>query len=127
MDILASAKTAAESLMTDSAVAKRITGTAYNPATQADEPTTSTLFTSKCKVQTTGTLGSINSEVGGRTATEVRVEVHLPASTAALTVGDLLTVNPSSGSTSAATTYRVTAPFEGTHKTARRYVVERVI
>lgn len=127
MDALAGGRLAAESLMTDTGIAKRVTGTEYDPDTQAEVETSTTLFTSKCKVQTTGSLAAIGSEVGGRTATEVRVEIHFPTSTAPLTVGDLITVTPGSGSTAAAVTYRVAAPFEGTHKTARRYVVERVV
>lgn len=122
--LLVRAQRAAEALMVDTCSVKRPNGVAYDDASQAEVPAFTALFSSRCKVQASG-LSAAAAEVGGRTATEVRLRVDLPVSTAALRVGDVITVTPSDDSTSAAVAYVVTAPFEGTHKTARRYAVER--
>lgn len=89
---------------------------------------TDTLFVSRCKVQTSAVMAR-ESEVGGRTAVEVRTELHLPASSAPLAVGDLwefATVHPLSLQV-VGQRLRVTAPVAGTLKTARRYSVEEVV
>lgn len=119
----------AERLMLDSGTARRPTGGwAYNATTKRDEEAASTLFTSRCKVQTR-TLVARDADVGGRTATTVRVELHLPASTTALTVGDLFEVTTPHASSlvPAGTVYRVMAPVGKTLATARRYDVEVVV
>lgn len=115
--------------MLDSGTAKRPTGGfAYNGGTDTDAEATSDLFTSVCKVQSRD-VQPHEAEVGGRTSVSVVTELHLPASTAALTVGDLFVVTtPHALSTVAAsTTFRVTAPVGKTLATARRYEVEQVV
>ncbi len=110
--------------MLDAGTAKRPAGTAYTGG--ADVTTYTTLFSSACKIQSGG-LQAGSQEVGGRTSTIVSLELHLPASTAALTVGDEFEVTtPHALSTvPAGTVYRVVAPAEGSQKTARRYQIER--
>lgn len=119
----------AESLMTDAGAAKRPTGeTAYDPVEQADVPTYSALFSSPCKIQSRD-LQARMEEVGGRTATSVRVELHLPVSTAPLTVGDVWTMTAvmSTSTASVGRAYRVLGPVEKTYPTARRYEVEVIV
>jgi hypothetical protein len=113
--------------MVDAGTAKRPTG----PPTYVDGVDTYTytdLFTSACKVQTSG-LSASDAEVGGRTSVTVRTELHLPAATAPLTVGDLFVVTTphSLSSVPADATYRVVAPVGKTFATARRYQVEEVV
>lgn len=112
--------------MVDAGTAKRPTGTAYVDG--AEVTTYTTLFSSPCKIQSSG-LQAHDDEVGARTATTVSLQLHLPASTAPLAAGDVFTVTtPHSISTvPAGTAYRVTAPVEGSFRTARRYNIERTV
>ena len=123
----------AEALMVDAGKALRPTGGyVYDPnangGTGGDVLATDELFTSRCKVQTRNVMAR-ESEVGGRTSTTVRMEIHLPADTAPLTVGDLwefTAVSPLSLAT-IGQQVRVIAPVAGTFKTAARYEVEEVV
>lgn len=129
---LAEFRADAEALMLDAGTASRPTGSVYDPAADdgdgANVETTADLFSSKCKVQSRN-LVARESEVGERTSVSVRTELHLPVSTAALTVGDYFTVTtPHALSTvPAGTRYRVTAPVGKTMATARRYEVELIV
>ena len=119
----------AESLMLDAGTAKRPTGdTAYNPVSGNDEDVTADLFSSPCKIQSRN-LQARDVEVGERTSVSVRTELHLPVSTAPLTVGDVFVVStPHALSTvPAGTSFRVTAPVGKTLATARRYEVELIV
>lgn len=85
-------------------------------------------FSSRCKIQARNVQPQ-ESEVGGRTAVTVRTELHLPVDTPPLHVGDvweITTTHPLSLSV-VGEKYRVTAPVDGTLKTARRYEVERKV
>ena len=124
---IAKGRRAAEALMLDSGTAKRPTGGyAYNSTTQTETQATTTLFSSPCKIQARDALQERAVEVGGRTATAVRLELHLPADTNPLTAGDLFTITSVQAASSVPTprTYRVLAPFEKGLATARRYAVE---
>lgn len=126
--LIDSGRRLAESKMVDYGKALRPTGPAgYDKATQSEIQPADDLFESPYKIQTR-TLLARESEVGGRTATINRVELHLPASTAPLAVGDLWEcVTPSPDSLEVAgNQWRVTGPAAGSLKTARRYSVEAV-
>ncbi len=87
-----------------------------------------TLFSSLHKVQARQ-LQAREGEVGGRTATSVTVELHLPVSAPLLTTGDVFTVT-SVGPTSASWVgrkLRIVAPMGKTYLTARRYEVEEIV
>ena len=120
-------RAAAERLMLDQGTAKRPTG-GWEYVDGEDVLATDPLFESPCKIQTRDTQDRL-VEVGGRSATVVRVELHLPADTDPLEVGDLFTVDwPHALSTvPEGRTYRVLAPFEKGLATARRYEVEVVL
>jgi hypothetical protein len=116
--------------MLDTGTAKRPTGeTVYSSATQAQVPAYASgfEFSSRCKIQSGG-LQARAEEVGGRTATTVALELHLPVATVPLTDGDEWTVTvPHPMSTvPVGTVYEVVAPMEGSMKTARRYQIKRV-
>lgn len=121
---------AAESLMLDMGKALRPTGgTTYDPVTQTEVEATGELFGPvRCKVQARN-LQPRESEVGGRTSVSVRTELHLPADSPPLRVGDLwefVSVHPLSLAV-VGQRLRVLAPVAGTLKTAARYEVEEVL
>lgn len=118
----------AESLMLDAGTALRpIGGMVYNPDLQQEVEATDPLFPSRCKIQARN-IQARDEQVGGRTATTVRLELHLPADTPPLKVGDLwevTAVHPLS--TARLTRYRVLAPVGKTLATANRYEIEEVV
>ena len=113
--------------MLDTGTATRPTGGyqyAAGEETQAvDEDFT---FSSPCKVQSRNVVAR-ESEAGGRTVVTTRLELHLPVDSEPLQSGDLFTITAAHEVSLAVvgTVYRVTAPVDGTLKTARRYEVER--
>lgn len=118
---------AAESLMLDTGRALRPTG-GYEYVNGEEVQATEELFTSRCKAQTR-TLVARESEVAGRTSTSIRTEIHLPADTDPLKVGDLwefTAVSPISLAV-VGQRVRVLGPVTGTLKTAARYEVEQVV
>ena len=118
----------AESLMLDTARAERPAGRVYDSTEQAEVDTFTDLFTSPCKVKARN-VAALAQEVGARTATTVRLEVHFPVTTEALQVGDVIEVTAVADVSTAVVgaRYRVTAPVDGTYLTARRYEVDRVV
>lgn len=114
--------------MVDTGTANRPTGTTYNAATGTESVTYSTLFTSACKIQARN-IQAHGEEVGERTSTAVRSELHLPVSTAPLAVGDVFTITAVATTSEVAvnTKFRVLAPFAKSFPTARRYEVEEVV
>jgi hypothetical protein len=125
-------RAAAERMMLDAGQALRPTGewetVDIGLEDDVEVEVTQHLFDSRCKVQTRE-VQARESEVGGRTAVEVRMELHLPADTPPLAVGDVwefTAAHPLSLST-VGQRLRVTSPVAGTLKTARRYSVEEVV
>jgi hypothetical protein len=126
---LPSLRAEAESLMLDTGQAKRPTGgLAYDPGTQTEGPSYTNLDSGPCKLQSSG-LSAAVEEVGDRTATLVRYELHRPVSSTPLAVGDIWEFTSVDDLSSAVVgeRFRVVAPFEKTLATARRYQVERVV
>lgn len=128
--ILPQLRAQAESLMLDTGKALRPNGgTEYDPVFKVDVDLYDDLFGPvACKVQTRNVLPR-ESEVGGRTSTSVRTELHVPARSPRLEVGDVwefVTVHPLS-LTVVGQRVRVVAPVAGTLKTAARYEVEEVV
>lgn len=123
----------AEAMMVDAGTAKRPTGGyEYDPAANGGEGgdvlAADDLFTSPCKIQTRN-LVAREEEVGGRTSVSVRTELHLPASTDPLQVGDLweLTAVNALSLGTVGQRLRIVGPVAGTLKTARRYEVVEVV
>lgn len=117
----------AESLMLDHGIALRPTG-GYEYVGGEEVLATTDLFESTCKIQTRN-LVARETEVGARTSISVRTELHLPADTAPLAVGDLwefTAVHDLSLST-VGQRVRIVGPVAGTLKTAARYEVEEVL
>lgn len=124
----------AESLMLDMGRALRPTGgITYDPdangGTGGDVETTVDLFgPSVCKIQSQN-IQPRESEVGARTAVSVRTELHIPATSPALQVGDVweITAAHPLSLSRVGQRLRVVAPVAGTLKTAARYQVEEVL
>jgi hypothetical protein len=122
---LAGFRRVAEDNMLDHGAAARPTG-GYEYVDGEEVLATAALFESRYKIQTRGNLTSRETEVGGRTATETAVELHLPADSPPLQVGDLWTcTDPHPVSLEVeGRTWRVVSLAVGTVKTAARYEVE---
>lgn len=128
--VLPELRAQAESLMLDAGRALRpVGGMVYDEVTQRDVEATEDLFgPTRCKVQTRN-LQARDMEVGGRTSTTIRLELHLPADSPALEVGDLweFTEAHPLSLTRVGARVRVIGPVAGTFKTAARYEVEEVL
>jgi hypothetical protein len=127
---LLSGRRSAESLMTDTVAITYPTGdTTIDETTGSETPVYATRFTSKCKIQTR-TLQARQEEVGGRTATTVTVELHLPVSAGAVEVGDvaeITAVGALSDVQLLGRKFRVIAPVAKSFATARRLDVEEIV
>jgi hypothetical protein len=120
----------AEALMTDGGVMRRTTGnTTQDPGTGSTVPEYADLFTSKAKIQARS-LQALTAEAGGRTATTIRLELHLPLSAPAAQTGDVwehTSVGALSDMQLLGRKFRITAPVAKSFATARRYEVEEVV
>ena len=130
LDVLSAGQTAAESLMTDTCTVRRATGAfTTDPNTGAQTPVYADLFTSKCKVQARS-LQALTAEAGGRTATTVRVELHLPLSADPVQtydVAEITAVGALSDVQLLGREFTIAAPVAKSFATARRYEVEEVV
>lgn len=116
--------------MLDTVTVRYATGTmAQNPVTGSESPVYAVRFTSKCKVQTRN-LVARQQEVGGRTATTVSVEIHLPVSAPAASINDVCEITAVGAMSDAqllGRKFRVVAPVAKSFATARRLDVEEVV
>lgn len=128
--VLPELRAQAEAMMTDTGIMRRPTGTSTpDPSTGTDVPDYSDLFTSKAKIQARS-LQALTAEAGGRTATTVRLELHLPLSAPAAQTGDVwehTAVGALSDVQLLGRKFRITAPVAKSFATARRYEVEEVV
>lgn len=113
--------------MLDACEVKRPNGTTFDEVAGRDVPAYTTLFASKCKVQARE-LAPRESEVGGHTATTVRLSVHLPVSAGEVTTDDLVTITASVYDAQlVGRVFRVVAPVGKSFATARRVEVSEVV
>lgn len=129
MTALASRQRRAERAMTDTVTVRYQSGTTQDPNTGTESPSYTVRFTSKCKVQARN-LAARAEEVGGRTATTVTVELHLPISAPAVEVGDLCEITAVGALSDVqllGRTFRVVAPVAKSFATARRFDVEEIV
>lgn len=92
--VLARGRAAAEALMTDACVIKRVTGEATDANTGVVTPTSSTLYTGKCRVQQRAPSAS-PATVGEAYALMLQLEVQLPMSVTGLQADDQITITAS--------------------------------
>lgn len=92
--VLARGRVAAENLMTDSAVIRRVTGSTTDPSSGVITPTYSTIYTGKARVQQPKAQGA-QANVGEASLILLRLEVQLPMSVVGLQEGDQVTITAS--------------------------------
>lgn len=132
MTSLASRQRRAERAMTDTVTVSWLDPAAepvQDPNTGSETVPPTVRFTSKCKVQARN-LAARAEEVGGRTATTVTVELHLPISAPAVEVGDLCEITAVGALSDVqllGRTFRVVAPVAKSFATARRFDVEEIV
>ncbi len=130
-ETLAAGRALSVSLMVDTCVVRRPTGrTAIDPTTRRETVVWETLFTSKCKIQSSAVQAwsFSDSQAAGRTAITLDSEIQMPWDTPRLDVGDEIeitasTVNPQS----VGRKYRVDTPTVKTFSTKSGVQVQEVI
>lgn len=118
--------------MTDLCSVKRATGhTTQDEDTGKEVAEFQTRFSSRCKVQVSSVSLSIDSRFAhGVAATAARAEVHFPASTTGIEIGDLVEVTvlgSDSMPTLSGRKFRVTGFNPKTHGTVLKVEVEDVL
>ena len=119
----------AESLMVDACTIKRQTGEVTNPDPPFDvTPTYQTVYTGKCRVQSSTTQGTQNPEAGGREWTLQAYVVQLPIEGSGdIEPGDIVTVTAASlDADLVGREFTVAQNPPKTHATMRRLQVEEV-
>jgi len=115
----------ADSLMTDTCTIKRQSGTAMNATTLAMEPTYTTIYSGKCRVQLRDTVAT-QPDAGERAHAIVRTILQVPVSVTGVLVDDVVTITASADADLATRTLRVRSAFHKTHATARRLECEEI-
>jgi hypothetical protein len=125
---LARGRAAAESLMVDTCTITRTTGESTNEDTGVVTPTTSTVYTGRCRVQQSQ-LGadSTPSDPGEVYVRLVAFEVQLPMSVEGLRVQDVITITASALDPDLVNrSFNVLGLAHKTHATARRIQVQEI-
>ncbi|NOJ59755.1 DUF6093 family protein [Arthrobacter sp. 260] len=123
--LLKSGQRAAERLMVDRCKVARTTGeSVFNPATGKYEPSLTTTYEGKCRLQTSRTQAA-NPEAGGAVFTVERLDLQLPV-LVELSVGEVAELVESINPMIVGNKYRVTGLAGKTHETKRTYSVEVV-
>lgn len=126
---LARGRAAAESLMVDTCSIGRTTGEATDTDTGVVTPTTSTVYTGRCRVQQSQLGAASTPDDPGQAAVRlVAFAVQLPMSVVGLRVGDVVTVTASVHDPDlVGRTFTVLGLAHKTHATSRRIQVQEVV
>lgn len=127
---LPSLKRDAESRMLDTWAIGTDMGWTYNPDSGEDEQTVAPLFTTKGRMKASRTYGNINQQVGGRTATIVTRELHIPVASPPVpvdAVAQCVAVDSSSDPSLLGAIVRIAGPAPGSQTTARRLEVTELL
>lgn len=119
---------AAESLMVDTCTVTRVATESTNEDTGVVTPTTTTVYTGKCRVQQSQ-LGadSVPSDPGEVYVRLVAFEMQLPMSVVGLRVGDFITITASALDPDlVGRSFNVLGLAHKTHMTARRLQVQEI-
>lgn len=102
---------------------------APNPVTGEEEQEFTPLFETKGRVKSTRTYGNLNQEVGGRTATTVTRELHIPWDSPEAPINTVARTKTPHSTTDPTLTgdLRIAGPAPGSQTTARRLEVTEVI
>lgn len=120
----------AESRMLDTFDINVPSGTAYNPATQSEEPTYALLFATRGRVKVATALNVREAQGGERTIVSVERELHIPVGSPAIPVGAVAVctfADSTSDPTLLGAALRLEGPAPGSQTTARRMKVTEVI
>lgn len=118
----------AEQLMVDTCTVTRITGESTNEDTGVVTPTTSTVYTGRCRVQQSQ-LGadSTPADPGEAYVRLVAFEMQLPMSVVGLRIGDVITITASALDPDlVGRAFNILGLAHKTHATARRIQVQEV-
>jgi hypothetical protein len=123
---LARGRAAAEALMVDACVIKRVSSSTTDPNTGVVTPTYSTIYTGKCRVQQARAQGA-SADVGEAALVLLRHEVQLPITVTGLQEGDQVTITASVNDADLVNRVFVVRDLgHKTHLTARRVQVSEV-
>lgn len=121
---LARGRAAAERLMVDQCVVRRVTGTVTDPDTGRVTPTYTSVYEGRCRVQQQHVQARA-VEPGEAHLLMLRLEVHLPMSVTGIAAGDEVAITASAHDPDlAGRTFVVRELAHKTHATARRLGVE---
>lgn len=109
--------------MVDTCTIRRVTGEAMNATTLVMEPTYSTVYTGRCRVQLNDGA-PMRPDAGEHRGTLMRTVVQIPVTVTAVRVDDIVTISLSEDSDLPGRTFRVAAMFHKTHASARRLECE---
>lgn len=125
---LARGRQAAEALMVDACTITRTTGETTDTDTGVVTPTTSTVYTGRCRVQQSQLGADSTPAAPGEVSVRlVAFEVQLPMSVEGLRVQDVVTIDTSVLDPDLVDRqFVVLGLAHGTHKTARRIQVQEI-
>jgi hypothetical protein len=117
-------RAAAERLMVDACVIKRLTGSSTDNDTSIITPTFTTLYTGKCKVQQ-GSAAASPSTVGEAVILTDQLTLHIPAAQTGVTTDDIATVTASALDPDlVGRSFRLTGLAHKSFLTARRFTMD---
>jgi hypothetical protein len=120
-------RTAAESLMVDACTITRPGAPVTDPNTGAVTNTSTPVYTGKCKVQSKDSATS-SPDAGGHSFVVVSRQVHIPANSADVKDGDVVTITASLlNSFTVGNVYRVEGFTPDSFDTAARLPVKEVV
>lgn len=109
--------------MVDTCTVRRVTGEAMNATTLVMEPTYSTVYAGRCRVQLND-AAPMRPDAGEHRGTLMRTIVQIPVSVTTVRVDDVVTVALSEDTELSGRSFRVAAMFHKTHASARRLECE---
>lgn len=127
-EVVQQGRTAAEALMVDACDIRGEATGATDPDTgEWSETPGALLYSGKCRVQVQDSLMPQTPDYGGGEVTLQRTVVSIPATSASIPVGAVVTMTAAVHDPAlVGVTYTVTAEHKKTHATARRLMCEEV-
>lgn len=123
--LLARGRVAAEALMADACTIRRASAPTTDPDSGVVTPTTTTIYSGKCKVQQAQAASNTNPrEVGEAYLLLLHLEVHLPVSVTGLDTDDEVTITASNDPDLIGRVFRIRELSHKTYATARRVGVQ---
>jgi hypothetical protein len=124
-NLLARGRARAESLMVDSCVIRRRTGSTVDPDTGAEVPTYTQVYEGKCRIQFRG-LATESPTSGQQRVDLLTTEIQLPITVTDIAVNDVVEITASLDPDLPGRLLRINNRMHKTHATARRMSVEEI-